>query len=107
MKRLVATIGLTAVLSALPPLLLAQWPSHPSAKVPRTPDGKPDLTAPTPRTADGKPDLSGIWQRGGGGQPGGGGGGGRGAAPAANAAPAPPATPASGPPVANFGNVGA
>jgi len=29
--------------------------------VPRTADGKPDVTAPTPRTADGKPDLSGMW----------------------------------------------
>ena len=31
--------------------------------MPRTADGKPDLTAPAPRTPDGKPDLSGIWQR--------------------------------------------
>lgn len=29
--------------------------------MPRTPDGKPNLTAPAPRTADGKPDLSGLW----------------------------------------------
>jgi hypothetical protein len=29
--------------------------------MPRTPDGKPNLSAPTPRTADGKPDLSGLW----------------------------------------------
>src|SRR5215471_13724630 len=28
---------------------------------PRTPDGKPDLSAPTPRRPDGKPDLSGVW----------------------------------------------
>jgi hypothetical protein len=39
----------------------SQWLNYPSAGVPRTPDGKPDLSAPMPRRADGKPDLSGIW----------------------------------------------
>jgi hypothetical protein len=39
----------------------AQWLDYPSAGLPRTPDGKPNLTAPTPKTSDGKPDLSGIW----------------------------------------------
>ncbi len=39
----------------------AQWPSYPTPGIPRTPDGKPNLSAPTPRTADGKPDLSGLW----------------------------------------------
>jgi hypothetical protein len=43
------------------PALFAQWPDHPTAGVPRTPDGKPNLAAPPPRTADGKPDLSGMW----------------------------------------------
>jgi len=32
-----------------------------SAGIPRTADGKPDLSAPTPRFPDGKPDLYGIW----------------------------------------------
>jgi hypothetical protein len=41
--------------------LTAQWISYPTAGVPRTPDGKPDLRAACPRTADGKPDLSGVW----------------------------------------------
>src|SRR5437762_1237648 len=41
--------------------LAAQWISYPTAGVPRTPDGKPDLNAACPRTADGKPDLSGLW----------------------------------------------
>ncbi len=40
----------------------AQWVSHPTPGIPRTQDGKPDLSAPAPRTADGKPDLSGIWE---------------------------------------------
>ena len=39
----------------------AQWLGYPTAGVPRTPDGKPDLKAACPRTPDGKPDLSGVW----------------------------------------------
>ena len=39
----------------------AQWVNHPTPGIPRTPDGKPNLSAPAPRTADGKPDLSGMW----------------------------------------------
>src|SRR5712691_7978713 len=41
--------------------LPAQWPNRPTSGIPRTPDGKPNLSAPAPRTADGKPDLSGLW----------------------------------------------
>jgi hypothetical protein len=40
----------------------AQWLDYPSAGLPRTRDGKPDLAAPMPKTAAGKPDLSGIWK---------------------------------------------
>jgi len=43
------------------PAVFGQWLKYPTAGVPRTPDGKPNLSAPTPRTADGKPDFSGIW----------------------------------------------
>src|SRR4030081_578454 len=39
----------------------AQWLKQPTPGIPRTRDGKPNLTAPAPRTPDGKPDLSGIW----------------------------------------------
>jgi hypothetical protein len=39
----------------------AQWLNYPTPGVPRTSDGKPDLTAPAPRAPDGKPDLSGVW----------------------------------------------
>jgi hypothetical protein len=39
----------------------AQWLDQPTKGLPRTPDGKPVLSAPTPRTLDGRPDLSGIW----------------------------------------------
>jgi hypothetical protein len=39
----------------------AQWLKYPTKDTPRTPDGKPNLSAPTPRRADGKPSLTGIW----------------------------------------------
>lgn len=39
----------------------AQWLDYPTKGIPRLPDGKPNLSAPTPRQSDGKPDLSGIW----------------------------------------------
>ncbi|PWT98372.1 MAG: hypothetical protein C5B51_29470 [Terriglobia bacterium] len=41
--------------------LAAQWLNYPTPGVPRTKDGKPNLSAPAPRTAGGKPDFSGIW----------------------------------------------
>jgi hypothetical protein len=47
---------------ALPSLGSAQWLDYPTARMPRTPDGAPNLKAPAPRTPDGKPDLSGIWR---------------------------------------------
>jgi hypothetical protein len=40
----------------------AQWLNVTLPNTPRTPDGKPNLTAPAPKTQDGKPDLSGIWR---------------------------------------------
>jgi hypothetical protein len=48
---------------ALDAPLGAQWLNYPTPGIPRTPDGKPNLTAAAPRTADGKPDLSGLWNR--------------------------------------------
>src|SRR5712691_9234971 len=38
-----------------------QAQSQRDARIPRTRDGKPNLSAPAPRT-NGKPDLSGLWQ---------------------------------------------
>ena len=52
---------LAAFVIALPAAASAQWLEYPTPGVPRTADGKPDMTAPTPRTADGKPDFSGMW----------------------------------------------
>ena len=53
--------GVAAFVSFLFPLR-GQWLAYPTPGIPRTPDGKPNLSAPTPRTTDGKPDLSGLWE---------------------------------------------
>jgi len=43
-------------------MVQAQWLNHRTPGIPRSADGKPNLSAPAPRAADGKPDLSGLWQ---------------------------------------------
>lgn len=53
---------LAALLLLVPPPVQAQWLNYRIPGIPRTPDGKVDLSAPTPRTPDGKPDLSGTWE---------------------------------------------
>ena len=55
-------ISIAAALWLLPVPLCAQWLDFRTPDIPRTADGKPNLTAPAPRTPDGKPDFSGIWQ---------------------------------------------
>jgi hypothetical protein len=42
--------------------LNAQWLNYRTAGIPRTSDGKPNLSAPAPRGPDGKPDFSGVWE---------------------------------------------
>ena len=42
--------------------LAAQWINYPTPGMPRTAEGKPNLSAPPPKTADGKPDFSGVWE---------------------------------------------
>ena len=42
--------------------LTGQWLSYPTPVIPRTADGKLNLTAPAPKMPDGKPDLSGVWE---------------------------------------------
>src|ERR1700683_3977817 len=41
----------------------AQWINYPTRGIPRTADGKPNISAPAPKTADGKPDFSGVWEQ--------------------------------------------
>ena len=57
-SRTVYAVLLTAGAS-----LNAQWINYPTPGIPRTADGKPNLTAPAPRMADGKPDISGLWRK--------------------------------------------
>jgi len=86
------SVALGAAL-AMSTAVAAQWPSFVRKDVPRTADGKPNLTAPMPRTVEGKPDFSGLWENAPIGS-----GGGRGQPP----------RPATGePPLATFFNVGA
>jgi hypothetical protein len=55
------TAWLLTLLIAMPVFVNAQWAVYRDPAVPRTRDGKPNLSAPAPRL-NGKPDLSGIWQ---------------------------------------------
>lgn len=65
-RRRFAILAVASLLVFAPGVKLsrldAQWGHLPTKGVPKKPDGKPNLTAPTPRTADGKPDLSGMWE---------------------------------------------
>src|SRR5437016_1746031 len=55
-------IAIALALLLLPVSFQAQWLDWRTPGIPRTGDGKPNLTAPAPRTPDGKPDFSGMWQ---------------------------------------------
>ena len=61
MNRLALLLPVVACVAGVP--LAAQWLNHPTPALPRTADGKPNLSAPAPRAPDGKPDLSGLWNR--------------------------------------------
>ncbi len=61
-RLLGAAAAVTTFAFLLSAPLAAQWLDYKTPGIPRTADGKPNLSAPVPRTADGKPDLSGIWR---------------------------------------------
>ena len=67
MNKIAGALTVSLFVSGLCVPLAAQWLDYPTPGIPRTPDGKPNLAAPTPRAADGKPDLSGVWSGPGGG----------------------------------------
>jgi hypothetical protein len=52
------TIGVLAAAASAS----GQWLKYPTAGIPRTKDGQPNLSAPAPRAQDGNPDLSGVWE---------------------------------------------
>jgi hypothetical protein len=56
-----SAISICAFVLSVP--LSAQWLNHRTPGIPRTSDGKPNLSAPAPRTPDGRPDLSGVWTK--------------------------------------------
>ena len=60
MNKFGSLSGFVVLISTFAPLS-AQWLHYPTPGIPRTPDGKPNMSAPAPKTRDGKPDLSGIW----------------------------------------------
>jgi len=63
--NLMSAVAASAAFVCLSLPATAQWLDFPTPGIPRTPNGRPNLSAPAPRTADGKPDLSGIWRGGG------------------------------------------
>lgn len=53
------------ILAAWTVPIAAQWLNYRTPAIPRTADGKPNLTAPAPRTANGRPDFTGLWNNSG------------------------------------------
>src|SRR5262249_2648315 len=56
----IAAAAVAVIMSASP--AGAQWSPYRTPGLPRTADGKPNLSGPAPRMADNKPDLSGVWR---------------------------------------------
>src|SRR6188768_587401 len=61
MKLQLTTLVLLASAASAAPVS-AQWLDLATPGIPRTADGKPNLSAPLPRAADGHPELTGLWR---------------------------------------------
>jgi hypothetical protein len=59
MSKLASILGLVFAVAVVS--VEAQWFNHRDASIPRTADGRPNLSAPAPRS-NGRPDLTGVWQ---------------------------------------------
>ncbi|HLI84329.1 MAG TPA: hypothetical protein VKV17_10450 [Bryobacteraceae bacterium] len=59
---LAQTLCALCALAFAPVMARSQWLNYPTPGIPRTLDGKPNLSAPAPRLPDGTPDLSGLWR---------------------------------------------
>jgi hypothetical protein len=57
----VKRIAAAAVVCLISAPLHAQWVKYPTAGIPRTADGQPNMNAPAPKDRDGRSDLSGLW----------------------------------------------
>jgi len=62
MNKIAIALAVSGLCVPLAVPLGAQWLNYRAPGVPRTPDGKTNLSAPTPKMPDGKPDLSGTWE---------------------------------------------
>jgi hypothetical protein len=62
MKLGLTTAAIAAFMLIATAPAAGQWLGYPTPGIPRTPDGKPNLSAPALRAHDGKPDLTGLWQ---------------------------------------------
>ena len=59
-RRILIAAGMAALMTS--GSVAAQWLDHPTAGIPRLPDGKANMAAPAPKHATGKPVLAGLWR---------------------------------------------
>jgi hypothetical protein len=60
MRSTIVTLCFGSLVAAAP--VSAQWLSQPTQGIPRTLDGKPNLSAKAPKAPRGQADLSGVWR---------------------------------------------